>query len=104
MWNQNLEILLSWVERPYKGWPMALFMPQSIELVLQVLNNEIVKLTYLGIWILTFLLGDKERHSLAFFYDPNPEAILEPIEKFQVGGKKLYGAKLAGHKGIRRNL
>ena len=50
------------------------------------------------------LLGDKERHSLAFFYDPNPEAILEPIEKFQVGGKKLYGAKLAGHKGVRRNL
>ena len=83
---------------------MALFMPQSIELVLQVLINEIVKLTYVFENSEHDILGDKERHSLAFFYDPNPEAILEPIKKFQVGGKKLYGAKLAGHKGVRRNL
>merc|ERR1711963_773826 len=50
------------------------------------------------------LTGDKDRHSLAFFYDPNPEAMIEPLKEFQVGNKQLYPAKLAGHKGIKRNL
>eukprot|EP00092_Neocalanus_flemingeri_P033794 GFUD01036746.1.p1 GENE.GFUD01036746.1~~GFUD01036746.1.p1 ORF type:complete len:349 (-),score=78.25 GFUD01036746.1:153-1199(-) len=49
------------------------------------------------------LTGDKERLSLVFFFDPRPDAVLEPIEKFRYGSKALYKAKLAGHKGATNN-
>ena len=48
--------------------------------------------------------GNDERHSLAFFFDPRPDAILEPLELFRKKGQKsLYKAKLAGHKGVKRH-
>ena len=40
---------------------------------------------------------------MAFFYDPRPDAILEPVKEFRFGGKGLYKPKLAGHKGVKRN-
>lgn len=49
------------------------------------------------------ITGDTERYSLAFFLDPKPDAVLEPIAKFQYGKKGLYKAKLAGHKGVIKN-
>ena len=48
--------------------------------------------------------GSLPRYSLAFFYDPNPEAILEPSKCFRKNGKSLYRAKVAGHKGVIRKL
>ena len=47
--------------------------------------------------------GDMERHSLAFFFDPRPDAILEPLEAFRSNDKPLYKSKLAGHKGVKRH-
>ena len=48
--------------------------------------------------------GNEERHSLAFFFDPRPDAILEPLEVFRrSNGKPLYKPKLAGHKGVKRH-
>lgn len=44
------------------------------------------------------------RYSLAFFYDPNPEAVLEPLKCFVKSNLPLYQAKVAGHKGVTRNL
>lgn len=43
-----------------------------------------------------------ERHSLAFFLDPRPDAILEPLPGLQSAGRPAYSAKLAGHKGVVR--
>ena len=46
------------------------------------------------------LLQEKPRYSLAFFYDPNPEAILAPLNCARKSGSPLYNAKIAGHKGV----
>ena len=43
------------------------------------------------------------RYSLAFFYDPQPEAVLEPLSCFKKNTQSLYQPKLAGHKGVMRN-
>lgn len=59
--------------------------------------------TWRGHAVMRHVAGDRERHSLAFFYDPNPETILAPLPVFRVGGKSLYSAKFAGHKGVRRS-
>ena len=48
--------------------------------------------------------GTMPRYSLAFFYDPNPEAILEPLKCFKKNSSPLYKAKVAGHKGVIRKL
>jgi len=49
--------------------------------------------------------GDRDRYSLAFFYDPRPDAVLEPLEQFRRGGRSsLYKGKLAGHKGVIKKL
>jgi len=42
------------------------------------------------------------RYSLAFFYDPQPDAIVEPLPCFKRNGTALYGGKMAGHKGVMR--
>ena len=47
--------------------------------------------------------GDVERHSLAFFFDPRPDAIMEPLKAFHSNGRPLYKSKLAGHKGVKRH-
>ena len=47
------------------------------------------------------LTGDKERTSLAFFLDPRPDAILEPMPEFKNSPKGQYTPKFAGHKGVR---
>lgn len=47
--------------------------------------------------------GDKNRHSLAFFFDPRPDAILEPLKAFRTNGRPIYKSKLAGHKGVKRD-
>ena len=41
-----------------------------------------------------------ERHSLAFFLDPSPEAVIEPLPVLASGLTPQYKAKLAGHKGV----
>jgi len=41
-----------------------------------------------------------ERHSLAFFLDPRPDAVLKPIPQLTNSHKPEYTAKLAGHKGV----
>lgn len=46
------------------------------------------------------LRQEKPRYSLAFFYDPNPEAILTPLNCARKNGMPLYNAKIAGHKGV----
>jgi len=46
--------------------------------------------------------GSVARYSLAFFYDPQPEAIVDPLPCFKRNGTALYGGKLAGHKGVMR--
>jgi len=46
--------------------------------------------------------GSVPRYSLAFFYDPQPEAIVEPLACFRKNATSLYEGKLAGHKGIMR--
>ena len=43
-----------------------------------------------------------ERHSLAFFLDPRPDAVLEPLPGLQSADRPPYTAKLAGHKGVVR--
>ena len=48
--------------------------------------------------------GSMPRYSLAFFYDPNPEAVIEPLKCFVKSNLPLYQAKVAGHKGITRNI
>lgn len=45
----------------------------------------------------------KPRHSLAFFYDPNPTALLKPLRCATGNDSPIYGAKIAGHKGVIRN-
>jgi len=42
------------------------------------------------------------RYSLAFFYDPQPDAIVEPLPCFKRNRTALYGGKMAGHKGVMR--
>jgi len=49
------------------------------------------------------LTGKTERYSLAFFLDPAPDAVLEPLDKFKFGKQGLYKAKVAGHKGVIKN-
>ena len=49
------------------------------------------------------LTGKTERYSLAFFLDPKPDAVLEPLNKFKLGKQGLYKAKVAGHKGVIKN-
>ena len=41
-----------------------------------------------------------ERHSLAFFLDPRPDAMVEPLPALSSGSRPPYRAKLAGHKGV----
>ena len=43
-----------------------------------------------------------DRLSLAFFLDPRPEAVLEPLPELQSADRPIYSAKLAGHKGVVR--
>ena len=51
------------------------------------------------------LTGHKSRHSLAFFLDPRPDALLEPIDGVCSNRKKkMYKGKMAGHKGVMRNF
>ena len=44
------------------------------------------------------------RYSLAFFHDPNPESVLKPMECVTKNHSPIYGAKVAGHKGVIRNV
>ena len=41
-----------------------------------------------------------ERHSLAFFLDPRPDAIIQPLPRLASTSRPRYTAKLAGHKGV----
>ena len=51
------------------------------------------------------LTNDQSRHSLAFFLDPRPDALLEPITGVcSDRKKKMYKGKMAGHKGVVRNF
>ena len=43
---------------------------------------------------------DLQRHSLAFFLDPRPEALLQPLPDLKLPDKPAYKAKMAGHKGV----
>ena len=45
------------------------------------------------------LTGDRDRHSLALFLDPRPDAVLEPVEQFKNHGRG-YKPLVAGHKGV----
>jgi len=44
--------------------------------------------------------GGNARQSLTFFYDPNPDFILEPLTTFGEDVQGLYEPRLAGHKGV----
>lgn len=50
------------------------------------------------------LTGPKERVSLAFFLDPRPDAVLQPMEEFRGSRKGRYKPKFAGHKGVKREV
>ena len=50
------------------------------------------------------LTGSKERVSLAFFLDPRPDAVLQPMAEFRGPSKGRYDKKFAGHKGVKRDL
>lgn len=41
-----------------------------------------------------------QRHSLAFFLDPRPDALLQPLPELKRADRPAYKAKLAGHKGV----
>ena len=43
------------------------------------------------------------RYTLAFFFDPNPIALLKPMDCAMKNKAPLYNPKIAGHKGIVRN-
>ena len=50
------------------------------------------------------LTGPAERLSLAFFLDPRPDAVLQPMDEFRGSHQGRYKPKFAGHKGVKRDV
>lgn len=44
--------------------------------------------------------GGAARQSLTFFYDPNPDFMLEPLPAFCHMEEAIYAPRMAGHKGV----